>query len=166
MISLVLSPWYVLRCSSTMFRHWTITMFVLFPTKCTCYLYMRTPELLICRCQPQSVHHWCFIVASDTFHHDGYCTSIFDHAMHSSMMSCTDSIIDVQMPGQLWTSRICLSALPAITAAWVITRYVASRLAPTPTRPDKHYTRVLLALLTLTTCDPFPIKPSRETQMG
>ncbi len=151
MISLVLSPWYVLRCSSTMFRHWTITMFVLFPTKCTCYLYMRTPELLICRCQPQSVHHWCFIVASDTFHHDGYCTSIFDHAMHSSMMSCTNSIIDVQMPGQLWTSRICLSALPAITAAWVIIRYVASHTLDDTSENNTQ----ALALFHPTTCNYF-----------
>ncbi len=151
MISLVLSPWYVLRCSSTMFRHWTITMFVPFPTKCTCYLYMRTPELLICRCQPQSVHHWCFIVASDTFHHDGYCTSIFDHAMHSSMMSCTNSIIDVQMPGQLWTSRICLSALPAITAARDIIRYVASHTLDDTSENNTQ----ALALFHPTTCNYF-----------
>jgi hypothetical protein len=68
-----------------------------------------------------------------------------------SMMSCTDSITDVQMSGQLRTSRICFLALPAITAAWVIIRYVASH---TLDNTRENNTQAL-ALFHPTTCNYF-----------
>ena len=77
----------------------------------------------------------------------------------------TVSIINVYRLGQPWTFSICFLAPPATTAAWVFIRYVASRLAPKPTRPDKHNQCIHLVLIYHTTCIPFPIKPSRKTQV-
>ena len=121
--------WYVLRWLGTMFIQWNHNEVCTVPTKCACFPKMKIPELLICWCQPQSVPHWCFIVASDLFHR-------VDIINPSLTMRCTSaccpvlSIIDVQTPGQLWTFSICFVALPAITAARVFIRYVAIRLEP------------------------------------
>ena len=142
--------WYVLRWRGTMFIQWNHNEVCTVPTKCACFPKMKTPELLICWCQPQSVPHWCFIVASDLFHR-------VDIINPSLTMRCTSaccpvlSIIDVQTPGQLWTFSICFVALPAITAARVFTRYVASHTLDDTSENNTQ----ALALFHPTTCNYF-----------